>query len=308
MIKIQQLSQDVGIGVDTLRIWERRYGFPVPERDRRGHRSYPLQQLEELRIVKRLLDLGERPGQILALTAEQRKEQLARMITSQAPASEPLRELAVELPVIDLASELRRELQAKDLKPFIHDTVAPLVKLLGLGWVEGSISIAREHCISDLLEEIIKLEMSSLSAPVGAPRVLFLTLSGERHHLGLLMAAALFQQEGCFSHFIEEDLPLSEIPQLVDELEVAAVALSFSSQFPASQARKDLVELRQLLDPQVRIIAGGNAVENSPFMRGISICTDLKDIPSLTQKMFGELVAPSRRGTKGAENESEELF
>ncbi len=295
MIKIQQLSQDVGIGVDTLRIWERRYGFPVPARDARGHRSYSLQQLEELRIVKRLMDLGERPGRILALSADQRKRQLARMITALTPASAYLRKLAVERPVIELAPELRRTLQAKGLKSFIHETLAPLVQMLGLGWAEGRISIAREHFISDLLEDIIKLEMADLSIPDGAPRVLFLTLSGERHHLGLLMAAALFQLEGCSSLLIQEDLPASEIPPLAEELEVEAVALSFSTQFPATQARKDLVELRQLLDPQVRIIAGGSSVENSPFLRGISICTELKDIPSITRRMFGDLVQPTGR-------------
>ncbi len=29
MLTIQQLSHEVNIGVDTLRVWERRYGFPV---------------------------------------------------------------------------------------------------------------------------------------------------------------------------------------------------------------------------------------------------------------------------------------
>lgn len=30
MLNINQLSQEVGIGVDTLRVWERRYNFPDP--------------------------------------------------------------------------------------------------------------------------------------------------------------------------------------------------------------------------------------------------------------------------------------
>lgn len=51
-MKILQLSQEIGVGIDTLRIWERRYGFPVPGRDARGHRSYNRSQVEELRVVK----------------------------------------------------------------------------------------------------------------------------------------------------------------------------------------------------------------------------------------------------------------
>ena len=32
MFPIGAVERDTGIGRDTLRIWERRYGFPVPER------------------------------------------------------------------------------------------------------------------------------------------------------------------------------------------------------------------------------------------------------------------------------------
>ena len=43
---IQQLSREIGIGIDTLRIWERRYGFPIPGRDTRGHRTYSAEQVD----------------------------------------------------------------------------------------------------------------------------------------------------------------------------------------------------------------------------------------------------------------------
>ena len=60
---IAAVERDTGIGKDTLRVWERRYGFPQPGRDNFGERSYPLAQVEKLRIIKRLLDAGHRPGQ-----------------------------------------------------------------------------------------------------------------------------------------------------------------------------------------------------------------------------------------------------
>lgn len=54
MFNIKQLSQDVGIGEDTLRVWERRYNFPRPKRDRRGRRQYTAEQVNQLRIVLQL--------------------------------------------------------------------------------------------------------------------------------------------------------------------------------------------------------------------------------------------------------------
>jgi hypothetical protein len=39
-ISIGALSRATGIPVETLRTWEARYGFPIPERKRSGHRVY----------------------------------------------------------------------------------------------------------------------------------------------------------------------------------------------------------------------------------------------------------------------------
>jgi len=39
---------DAGIGCDTLRIWERRYGFPESARNEKGERVYPDSQVRSL--------------------------------------------------------------------------------------------------------------------------------------------------------------------------------------------------------------------------------------------------------------------
>ena len=49
---------------------ERRYGFPAPRRDPTGQRVYTADDIEKLRLAKRLLDYGFRPGKILGLPAE----------------------------------------------------------------------------------------------------------------------------------------------------------------------------------------------------------------------------------------------
>jgi DNA-binding transcriptional MerR regulator len=288
MISIQKLSQDVGIGVDTLRIWERRYGFPQPQRDQRGHRTYSDAQLAQLRIVRKLQDLGQRPGTIFALNPNQRQDLLQTLIKDQIPLADDIRKLAIDMPVVDIAPELRKLLGEKGLVRFIHENVLPLLQILGLGWSDGSISIAREHFISDLLEDILKQAMKDQKQSVKSPRILFLTLSGERHRIGLLMAAALFQQQGATCLLIQEDLPPSEVPPLARELKIDAVAISFSPHFPAAQAKKELVDLRRILPAQIKLIAGGQAIDTSPYMPGIRICTDLTHIPDLFHKEFGD--------------------
>src|SRR5579883_3481400 len=64
---ISTVERETGLSKDTLRVWERRYGFPRPTRDRHGERTYPPEQVEKLRVISRLLDRGLRPGQLVSV-------------------------------------------------------------------------------------------------------------------------------------------------------------------------------------------------------------------------------------------------
>ena len=68
LYSIGVVERDTGIGRDTLRIWERRYGFPRPVRNDRGERAYPEDQLRRLQRSRRLLERGMRPGKVLPLS------------------------------------------------------------------------------------------------------------------------------------------------------------------------------------------------------------------------------------------------
>ena len=68
---IAAVERDTGLSKDVLRVWERRYGFPVPDRDVNGERLYPADQVERLRLIKRLMDQGHRPGKLIAAPADE---------------------------------------------------------------------------------------------------------------------------------------------------------------------------------------------------------------------------------------------
>lgn len=284
-MKIQQLSQEIGVGIDTLRIWERRYGFPVPGRDARGHRSYSTHQVEQLRVVKKLQDFGQRPGKIFALNPQDRRALLERLTTDKLPCDDRLQRLAKEMRPGQIAAELAEQRNNLGLSGFIRQCVQPLLQLLDHGWTSGQLSIAREHMISEQLEKLLKLELDK-SVPENRPQILFLTLSGERHKIGLLLSAVIFQQSGLKVHWLRDELPLSEIPQLATDLGVDGVALSFSSHYPRRQAKQDLRNLRKQLDPRIKIIAGGQAVEQVNSLPDLLVCNDLEQIPQLVSRHF----------------------
>ena len=281
---IQQLSQEIGIGTDTLRIWERRYGYPVPQRDSRGHRRYSRDQLEELRVVKRLQSLGYRPGRIFALPSDMRRKLLEKEWQQARPESSSLERLATKLTPHEIDQELRRRLQDMGLENFIRQFAIPLIQTLDRGWTAGCVTMAREHLVSDRLDLLLNEQLNKSLAGKGGARMLFLTLSGKRHKLGLLMSAALFHQQGIEIILLHEELPLSEIPQLAADLQVAGVALSFSAHYSVTQAKKNLVSLRKALDRKVKLFAGGYAVQSGINLPDIIVCTELDKIPALCRQ------------------------
>jgi DNA-binding transcriptional MerR regulator len=282
---IQQLSQEIGIGIDTLRIWERRYGFPVPGRDGRGHRSYSNKQVEELRVVKKLQVLGMRPGKIFTLNSQERHNLLDRLSSEFLQADERLKLLIEGMNPQQISDELTEQLSNLGLDGFILKYAVPLLQLLDHGWTTGQLSIAREHLISDQLDNLLK-QMLNQSTKQNRPQILFLTLSGERHKIGLLLAAVLFQQAGLQVLYLGEELPLSEIPKLAKDLDVKGVALSFSSHYAQRQAKQDLRSLRKNLDPHIKIIAGGQAIRQMNNLPNLLICNDLEQIPQLVRRHF----------------------
>ena len=75
---IAAVERDTGLAKDTLRVWERRYGFPAPTRDANGERLYPPEQVEKLRLIRRLIDHGRRPAGVVGASIEE----LASMLDS----------------------------------------------------------------------------------------------------------------------------------------------------------------------------------------------------------------------------------
>ena len=74
-LTIGAVARATGFSPDTLRVWQKRYGFPVPRRKPSGHRLYSSADVRRLRRISEALARGHRPGQVVPL-AEPRLESL----------------------------------------------------------------------------------------------------------------------------------------------------------------------------------------------------------------------------------------
>ena len=98
MLNISAVERETGLSKDVLRMWERRYAFPKPRRDENGERQYSIAEVGKLRAIKRLMDIGMRPGKIIALSSDE----LGSLAASRAGRSRDVATPAAESDVLTL--------------------------------------------------------------------------------------------------------------------------------------------------------------------------------------------------------------
>jgi DNA-binding transcriptional MerR regulator/methylmalonyl-CoA mutase cobalamin-binding subunit len=265
-LPIGTVERETGIPKDTLRVWERRYGFPQPVRDGNGDRLYPQPQVDRLRLIKRLVDRGMRPAKVIVCNDRELLE-LASQCNQPAPRPEGCEELARCLDHIkqhqgaELKKTLGHQLTRLGLQRFVVDTIAPLTVMIGEAWMRGEIAMFEEHLYSEQVQGLIRHAISSLHFTARRPRVVLTTLPNEQHGLGLLMAEAILACESADVVPLGTQLPLSEIVSAAAAHQTDVVALSFSASYSASAIPKLLADLRAALPGNVAIWAGGSGVQ-----------------------------------------------
>ncbi len=260
-IGIAALERDIGVGKETLRVWERRYGFPQPLRDAFGERVYPAEQVARLRLVKRLMDQGGRPGKLLAQPLEALSAQLGGQEEAAAPPGESpadwLLPLLRQREVDRLRGELAQRLAREGLERFVMETVPALNRRVGDGWMNGEIEIYEEHLYTEQVQNLLRSAILGLGVRDAKPRVLLTTVKDEEHVLGLLLVEALLAVQGANCVSLGTGTPVADIVGAARSTGADVVALSFSGACPWRRARDSLIELRAALPPRVALWAGG---------------------------------------------------
>lgn len=288
---IAAVERDTGIAKDTLRIWERRYGFPAPLRDAQGERVYPPEQVQRLRLLKRLLDAGHRPGRVVGASEESLQDLLSQARDRRADGSEAaargidLDEFLALLrrhEVLDLRRQLAQTQLRLGLGAFVREVAAPLTVRVGEAWMRGELEVFEEHCYSESLQQVLRQAIQAVPplTLTERPRVLLSTLPGEPHGLGLLMVEALLALEGCQCLSLGVQTPATELVKAALAHEADVLALSFSGLLQSGQVQQQLRELRAELPAAVALWAGGSsaALRRRPGLAGLVHLIELEQV------------------------------
>jgi MerR family transcriptional regulator, light-induced transcriptional regulator len=272
---IRVVAQRTALSAEVLRAWERRYGVVEPVRSETGQRLYTDADIERLRLLRLATQSGRAIGQVAeldatALEALVREDEVALASawrpTSTMPASlsvsPHLEQAKAAVRALDgarLEASLTRTMVALSAERFLDDVVAPLLRFLGSGWAEGTLTIAHEHLASAVLRRVLGV-LTGASDPSGtAPVIVTATPTRQVHEFGALLAAATAGAIGWRVVYLGADLPARDIASAARQSGAHVVALSLVFPDDDPFLADELRMVRNGIGWETELLVGGAA-------------------------------------------------
>ena len=262
---IRAVSKLTGIGIDTLRAWERRHSAITPIRDDRG-RIYTEADIARLRLLRGAVEQGHSIGRLAGLTDAQLRHLAA---TAGSPASEVAPSPRTPLDTAALAAAVQKydaagidqqiSRLAAVLPPLelLRDVLMPVLAQVGDDWHRGPARIAHEHLMSATMRNILGSFLRLYARPEASTRLLFTTLAGERHEIGTLGAAMLAASSGLGVAYLGPDLPAREIVESVRPARAQVLVLGLTATSAGKARERELRTVVRDLPKEVELWAGG---------------------------------------------------
>ena len=284
---IGALAHATGVPVETLRTWERRYGFPEPvNRTGGSHRRYASETIPRVRLIVRALELGHRAASVVPAHPDELRRLLGVAVPERG-VNDPVAGAAGALDPAELDARhpsagadrriiarwlehtrnmdgdgllggFQRELAEMSVLEFLARRMGPYLSAMGDAWAQGELRISQEHFASERVREFLNAEWRALSGATRGARaaVVFATPPGEEHALGLHMAAWVVALAGAPIVFLGTSTPMAELAFAVERYRARGAVLSVAAGY-AGDLRGQLAELAVLLPAGVAVAAGG---------------------------------------------------
>jgi DNA-binding transcriptional MerR regulator len=255
VLRIGELSRRVGVPVESLRAWERRYGLLEPSRTQGGFRLYGEDDVARVLTMRANLERG-------LFAAEAARLALAEDVAIARPAAPApvfdADELVAALDRFDEAGAQRALdslFATLTLDVVLRDVLLPYLHELGERWERGEVSVAQEHFASNLIRGRLASLARSWDRGTG-PRALLACVEGERHDLPLVCFGLALRGQGWRISYLGADTPIPSLADAVQTLAPDAVVVSgtVTGAFDASATR-----LRKVAHDAPLFVAGAAA-------------------------------------------------
>lgn len=197
MLTVKGVAELVGLPASTVRAWEARYRVLEPERSPAGYRLYSDADVEALRGMKVLVDLGWPPSSAAEHTRRLRS------------AGQDLVEAAIEFDCARAARLFEDRLALGSFEQVVDAWLLPALVALGKAWERGDVDVAAEHAIAAVLQRRLSAAFDAAAHDdPGVVQVLTGLPPGSRHELGILAFATCLRRRGVGLVHLGSDLPV----------------------------------------------------------------------------------------------------
>jgi DNA-binding transcriptional MerR regulator len=222
-LNIAALAQRTGVAADRLRKWEQRYQILQPSRTSGGQRRYSERDVARVEWLRQRLDEGYRIGEAATLLGASGTE----------PANSPADHVHRMLEALDrgdfveVGTRLDQAFALNSVEETLDSIVRPLLETIGRRWELGELTVADEHVASEAVRSRLGHLLSDTGGGLRGVAVLACG-PGERHELGLMMAAIALRRDGWKIAYLGSDTPVADALALADRVSATVLGLSIA--------------------------------------------------------------------------------
>ncbi len=241
----------------TLRVWERRYGFPDTARTEGGHRLYSEADVEQLQWVKEKVDAGMQTRQAVRALQSLLEEQGSLVSEPEpdvgtAPVEGPgvpfqesrgssyltllqqrLFALLVDHQIDEADGVFNEALALYAPEDVILHIIRPTLSRIGTDWARGEITIGTEHLASHYLRQRLLAWLRTGPPSFEVQPTVLACAPGEYHEGSLMILGALLRRRRWPITYLGQSIPLPDLADFVRETDPLAIATVAMTEEPA---------------------------------------------------------------------------
>ena len=175
--------------------------------------------------------------------------------------------------------------------------IAPAMWRIGCLWEEGAITVADEHLATALTHRVMaSVYGSSFGRAASRPgRILLAAVAGQRHTLGLRMAADVLELGGYEVNYLGGDVPLDALLSAVESRGPDLVGLSSTLASDVSSLEAAVSQLGDAF-PDTPILLGGQGVPDEILGEGRGVrSAGIEGLVLLVEALLGGMKGISTR-------------
>lgn len=216
---IKDIENITGIKAYTLRIWEQRYGMLVPKRTETNIRYYEEDDLKYMMNIAILNANGIKISRIAQMDRDEVQRKTLSISENNSGHQAQIATLTTAMFDFD-EREFNKTLSINILQLGMEQTttqiIFPFLQHVGVMWISGSIHIAHEHFITNLIKQrlFVAIDQLNVTPNANAKKYLLFLPNGENHELSLLLASYLLRANGQHVIYLGTSTPLEDLNKI----------------------------------------------------------------------------------------------